>query len=108
MDISPVGSVNISHLRAIPDMGRAKEKDMEQARRAAQEFEAFFLSQMFNHMFSGIGEDVPPQFGGGHAERLWRPLLIEEYAKHTAAAGGIGIADKIIDVIIRAKGMENE
>ena len=66
----------------------------EQVRRAAQDFEAFFLSQMFEIMFEGIETDGP--FGGGSSEKIFRSLMVAEYGKSTAARGGIGIADDII------------
>ena len=44
-----------------------RTSDPEGARQAAEEFEAFFLSQMFEHMFSGIEPDA--LFGGGRASR---------------------------------------
>lgn len=66
----------------------------ENAQRAAQDFEAFFLSQMFEMMFEGIETDGP--FGGGSSEKIFRSLMVTEYGKSTAARGGIGIADDII------------
>ncbi len=63
-------------------------------RRAAEDFEAFFLSQMFEMMFAGIETDGP--FGGGHSEKIFRSLMVSEYGKSTAARGGVGIADDII------------
>ena len=66
----------------------------EEVRHAAQDFEAFFLSQMFEMMFEGIETDGP--FGGGHSEKIFRSLMVAEYGKATAARGGVGIADDII------------
>jgi len=63
-------------------------------RAAAQDFEAFFLSQMFEMMFAGIETDGP--FGGGQSEKIFRSLMVAEYGKSTAARGGVGIADDII------------
>src|SRR5262245_61479108 len=70
----------------------AASKDPAQARKADQEFEAMFLSQMYGHIFEGIKTDGP--FGGGHAEKMYRSLLVDEYGKQMAQRGGIGIADK--------------
>ena len=66
----------------------------EAVRNAAEDFESFFLSQMFEMMFEGIETDGP--FGGGHGEKIFRSLMITEYGKATAARGGVGIADQII------------
>ncbi len=68
--------------------GTAKE-----IRAAAEDFESFFLSQMFEYMFVGIDTDGP--FGGGHGEKIFRSLLLQEYGKAMAARGGIGVADTI-------------
>jgi Rod binding domain-containing protein len=73
--------------------------DPKAARKAAEEFEAMFLSQMFGHIFDGIKTDGP--FGGGHAEKMYRSLLVDEYGKTMAHAGGIGIADKVMKEILR-------
>jgi Rod binding domain-containing protein len=72
--------------------------DMASARKAAQSFEAMFLTQMFNHMFDGVGKDT--LFGGGAGEEMFRPLLIDEYGKMVAKRGGIGIADSVMHTLI--------
>ncbi len=57
------------------------------------DFEAMFLSQMLGHMFAGI--ETNGLFGGGQAETTFRSLLIEEYGKVMASAGGVGLADNL-------------
>ena len=42
--------------------------------------------------FEGLGKGP---FGGGAAAAVWRSLLVDEYAKTFAKAGGIGIADQV-------------
>ncbi len=66
----------------------------EQLRRAASEFEAFFLARALEPMFEGIATEAP--FGGGMAETMWRSLLVDEYGKAFARSGGIGIADAMV------------
>ena len=70
-----------------------------QARKVAEAFESFFLSQVLAHMSTGLEVDGP--FGGGSAEKTYRSLLNDEYAKAVAARGGIGIADIIHREILR-------
>lgn len=65
----------------------------DQIRKSAQEFEAFFLSQMVGHMFEGI--DVDAQFGGGQGEAVYRSLMVQEYGRTLSKAGGVGIADMV-------------
>lgn len=68
------------------------------ARQASQDFEAVFLNQMFQNMFTGIDGDGP--FGGKGATGVWRSFLTDEYAKSFAKSGGIGIADQVYRALI--------
>lgn len=72
-----------------------------QARKAAEEFEAYFISQTMETMFSGIPTDGP--FGGGHAEEMFRSMLNQEYGKSMARTGGIGIADQVYREILKTQ-----
>lgn len=60
---------------------------------AAQDFEAVYLTQMIEQMFSGLGDEGP--LGSGEAGSAWRSMLADEYGKSVSAAGGIGIADQV-------------
>ncbi len=72
----------------------AEGSDRERAmRKAARDFEAVFIGQMLQPMFAGIETDGI--FGGGHAEEIFRSMLVEEMGKTIANAGGIGIADAV-------------
>ncbi len=75
------------------------------ARKAAESFEAFFISQMLADMFSGIETD--PLFGGGQGETIFRSLMIDEYGKSVASSGGVGIADNVLREIIRLQEVDN-
>jgi flagellar protein FlgJ len=68
------------------------------AREQAIEFEAVFLNNMFNQMFTGIDGDGP--FGGGGKAGVWRSFLTDEYSKSFARAGGIGIADHVYRALL--------
>lgn len=68
-------------------------------REAAEGFEAMFLSQMFSQMFSGISSDG--MFGGGHAEKTFRSLQVEQYANAASRSGGIGIADSVYRQLLK-------
>ena len=74
--------------------------DMEMARmrETATNFEAMFLGQMLQPMFQGI--ETNGMFGGGHAEKVWRGLLVDEMGKEIAKSGGIGIADAVMRQMI--------
>ena len=64
-----------------------------QARKAAEDVEAFFLSQVFETMFTGIKTNGP--FGGGQGEKVFRSMLVQEYGKAATKAGGFGLADEV-------------
>ena len=75
----------------------------EEARAAAQDFEAFFLSKMAETMFEGISTDG--MFGGGHAEKVYRSLLVNEYGKAMAKNGS---ADEVMRSILEMQEMESQ
>ena len=76
-----------------------KIHNLAEAKKAAQEFEAVFLSQMLKPMFENVEAEAP--FGGGTGADVWKGLQIEEYGKVIAKAGGIGLADKIFAEILK-------
>jgi Rod binding domain-containing protein len=69
-----------------------------EARAAAEEFEALFLTEMLNPIFDNL-ESGP--FGGGPGERIYRSLLVREYASGIARSGGLGIADAVQREILK-------
>ena len=71
----------------------AKQMNETQVRKAAEDVEAFFISMVYETMFSGIKADG--LFGGGQGEKIFRSMMIQEYSKATAKAGGFGIADSV-------------
>lgn len=79
----------------------ARGQNVAKARQAAQDFEGFFLGQMLQPMFEGIGTDGP--FGGGEAESMWRSFEVDEYGKAFARHGGIGIADMVFREMLKAQ-----
>jgi len=73
--------------------------DAAAAKHTAEDFEAFFLAQMFEHMFSGIEPDA--MFGGGEGEQVFRSMMFQEYGKAVAKQGGIGISDLVQKEILK-------
>lgn len=76
----------------------------EEAERIAQEFERMFIAEMLQPMFDGIETDGP--FGGGNAEEVFRPMLLDQYASAISAAGGVGVADSVLSELLRLQGLE--
>src|SRR5262245_55023714 len=68
------------------------------ARATAVDFEATFLSAMFNQMFTSMDGEGP--LGGNPGVGVWRSFLSDEYAKSFAKAGGIGLADHVYRTLI--------
>ena len=72
---------------------------LQSNKRAAQEFEALFISEMLAPVFESI--DTGGLFGGGQGEKIYRSLMVQEYGKAIAEAGGIGIADSVQREILK-------
>jgi Rod binding domain-containing protein len=82
-----------------PPPRRAQPEPSPEIRRVAEEFESVFLNEMIAPMFENI--DTDGLGGGGEGERMFRPMLIEQYADAISKAGGVGIADSIIAELMR-------
>jgi len=95
--LASIGSVTSAQAQAAL---RFKDK----AKAAAQNFEANFLSNMFQQMFTGIDGDGP--FGGSGALKVWRSFMTDQYAKSFAKAGGIGIAGMVYDTLLKEQGLK--
>ncbi|OGN52263.1 MAG: rod-binding protein [Caulobacterales bacterium RIFOXYA1_FULL_67_7] len=77
----------------VGDATKAKIKE------TAEAFEASFLSQMLKPMFEGLSTDG--LFGGSQGEATWRSFLLDEMAKKTVAAGGIGLAGPVMNEMLK-------
>ncbi|MBU6407814.1 MAG: rod-binding protein [Alphaproteobacteria bacterium] len=75
------------------------EAQMADLRRAAQDFEAMVLRELLGPMFEAL--DTEGLGGGGAGERMFRPMLVGEYAGGMADRGGIGLADYVLAELIR-------
>ena len=73
--------------------------DVTAAQKTGEDFEAFFLSQAFENMFSGVNAD--PMFGGGAGESIYRSMMIQEYSKVAAQTHSTGIGDEVTREILR-------
>ncbi len=85
---------------AAPVLSRAQlDAAPAAARKAAQEFEAQFLSQYLGTIFDTVKS--AEGFDGGAGEQAFKPFLVDEYAKAFAARGGVGVADAVLREILR-------
>jgi Rod binding domain-containing protein len=71
----------------------------ESVQRISQEFEALFLSEMLAPVFESV--DTDGLFGGGQSEKIVRSMMVDEYGKSIAQAGGVGIADAVQREILK-------
>lgn len=115
MDVATVGSgVNdvliqnqTNKLAEIAKARRAGKSGTDAAKidEAAKEFEAVFLSQMLEQMFSEI--DLNPMGSGeGSADDIYKSMLVEEYGKTLSRAGGIGVANHVKREMLRMQEVE--
>jgi flagellar protein FlgJ len=76
--------------------------DVAAMRKAAMNFEAMALGAMLQPMFEGTTRGT--SFGGGgKGEAAWAPMLVNEYARVTAASGGLGIGDMVFRHMLAAQ-----
>lgn len=85
-------TAQMGNLRGQPNLNPAKVEKI------AQDFEAVFIQQMLEHMFSGLKPN--PVFGGGHGEEMFRSVLLDEYAKKMASTGGVGVAQHVKNTLL--------
>ena len=71
---------------------RAATADDKQVavRQAAEQFESFFLSQIFKSMRETVPEGL---FDGGFSGETYTEMLDQEHARSLSEKGGIGLAD---------------
>lgn len=79
--------------------GQAGAAGTGRLKESALEFEAVFLAQMLRSLTSDLeGSDGP--LGGGEGDPF-RSMLTDEIGKLISRAGGIGVADAILQEMLR-------
>jgi flagellar protein FlgJ len=97
LNINNSGFAALQTAKIPPALGNISS--VEKTREVAEKFEAFFLGQMLQPMFASTEPAEP--FGGGHGEKVWKSLMVDEVGKSMAKNGGIGIADMIQRDLLR-------
>lgn len=93
-DLSASAKLGIEQALAGRLQAAAKSRaSKDEVHKAAVEFEASFLSQMFQHMFEDVGKDN--MFNGGAGEESFKSFMVGEYAKLTAQTGKIGLSQQV-------------
>ncbi|MEO1656244.1 MAG: rod-binding protein [Pseudomonadota bacterium] len=85
---------------------RLQAASPQDAKKAAEGFEAVFLTQFVSSMFQGLETDG--LFGGGSGEKMWQGFLTQHIAEAFAERGGIGIADMVLQQINQSSEGFNE
>jgi len=98
MDSSAEKAKNLQRQMAAGGAGLT-EKQRQQAKKAAQDFEGLFISMMVKSMRETVGKDELT--GGGRGEEIYRSLLDQEYVAAAVKRGGFGLAKLIEKDIIR-------
>jgi len=96
------GTVQTARQQSARDLAKVSPG---KAHEAAVQFEGFFIASALESMFSGIGTEG--LFGGGHGEKVFRSMLLQEYGKSIAENGGLGIADTVQREMIRLQEVHN-
>ena len=92
---SPTPPVNVSATPRLPQPHSSEQR----LRQASRDFEAQVLGALMQPMFEGLGPSGA--FGGGTGEAQWRPMLVAEYGRAIARAGGLGLADSVLATLQR-------
>lgn len=82
------------------ETGELTDKQLKQAKKISQDFEALFVGMMMKSMRATVGKDKLT--GGGHGDDVYLSMLDQEYAAASVKnGGGLGIAKIIEKDIIR-------
>ena len=87
---------SVTGMPASPGSDAAQQK----LRRAAEDFTAVALNELFKPMFD-TAESADGPFGGGAAEQAFKPMMVSEIAKQIARTGGLGMAEPVFQQMLR-------
>jgi Rod binding domain-containing protein len=71
--------------------------------RVARDFEAMAMAELLAPMFDSL--DVDGLGGGGFAERMFRPMMVQNFSRSIADAGGVGLSDALRAQLIGLQGL---
>jgi Rod binding domain-containing protein len=94
-----INSFGIEQAQADTARQQALGKSKADIRKTAEDFEAFFLNQVFEFMSNDIKTDGPT--GGGQAEGKWRSFLNDQYGREMAKGRTVGIADMVYGQMLK-------
>jgi Rod binding domain-containing protein len=90
----------LTQARPAPSARPSTPVDPNKLWKAARDFEAMTLGEFLKPMFETV-DAKNNLFGGGDAEKTWKPMMIDEIAKQIAGSGGLGLAAPFHDAMLR-------
>ena len=72
----------------------AETANADKVRKAHQDFEAYILQTFVESM---LPKDAENTYGKGNAGSIWKSMLAEQIGGQLSKAGGIGIAERLLD-----------
>lgn len=100
--LSPTSSLEAGKANALMALGSraATTQSGAEIEKTAKDFERMALAQMLAMMETDT-DMSDTMFGGGAAERAFKPFLTEEYARGFSQNGGIGLGDAVKREMLR-------
>jgi Rod binding domain-containing protein len=98
-------NLNIGNIANKTGASAVTDKQRIQIRKAAEDFEAVFITEMMRPMFEA--QAVDPYTGGGQEEAYYKSMMVDEYGKSMSHRGGIGIADHIEKELLKLQEAQN-
>ncbi|MCI2008961.1 MAG: rod-binding protein [Acetobacter peroxydans] len=91
---SAILSALANNQQALTSQSNLTPAQLEQARKAAVDFEGVTIGEMLQPMFDTV-DLSDSMFGGGAGEKQFRDLQVQEMGKQIANSGGLGIASSV-------------
>jgi len=85
----------------LPLGGRPSTDGANALRQTSQKLEVLFLSEMLKPLGAGAARTT---FGGGVGEEQFSSFFVEEEAKAMVKSGGIGLAERIFQSLVKQNG----
>ena len=90
-------------LSAPSELPQATPQQRARFSETAETFEAQMISMMLKPMFDTLSTDGP--FSGGQGEETYRSFFVDAVGKQIARGGGIGLAQPVLQEMLRLQGL---
>jgi peptidoglycan hydrolase FlgJ len=79
-------------------LNKVSPQQQKKAQKTARDFEGVFLNSMFSQMMDGLKGEGP--FGDTTGTGPWRAMLTDQFSRHFAQMGGVGISSDVYRSLI--------